>query len=82
MSPTSHPRRAHRFPICERTGKRRLREHKDVHLTLQRMRVTRAHAELAGTDIRRREVRGYPCGHCGGWHLTSWPTSDQPPSTS
>lgn len=39
--------------------------------------IAKAEAELAhiatkkATHAHRLECRAYPCGRCGGWHLTS-----------
>ncbi|WP_083406316.1 hypothetical protein [Mycolicibacterium rutilum] len=66
-------RRRHAWPICARTGKRRLGERKDVKLVLQDARHTRAHAQLRDSTSAWTVVRGYRCEHCSGWHLTSQP---------
>lgn len=61
----------HRFPLCHSTGKRRLGERKDVKLALQAARRARSVALIEGVSCSRREVRGYRCAACHGWHLTS-----------
>lgn len=64
-------RKIHRFPICPTTGKRRLGERKDVKLALRATKHARLAAQLANTEPSRREIRGYRCNACRGWHLTS-----------
>jgi hypothetical protein len=63
----------HRFPICQTTGKVRFRERKDVKLALRHADRRRSQALLDGVACNRREVQGYSCSECNGWHLTSQP---------
>jgi hypothetical protein len=64
----------HRFPICRTTGKVRFRERKDVKLALRHADRRRSQARLDDVACSRREVQGYRCSECDGWHLTSQPT--------
>lgn len=57
------------------TGKRRLGERKDVKLALETASATRAWSASAGATTSWTVVRGYRCPDCGGWHLTSRPSS-------
>ena len=61
----------HRFPVCPFSGKVRLGEPKDVRLALRDIRRHAAAAALTGVESHRKECRGYRCGACRGWHLTS-----------
>lgn len=70
--------RHHKFPRCQITGKVRLGERKDVHLVLAAGARARSQATLHGLDSSRREVRGYRCDDCHGWHLTSSPARNLP----
>ena len=63
----------HDWPVCPRTGKRRLGERKDVKLAVEAARHCGAQAALAELQPTWTVVRGYRCTHCGGWHLTSQP---------
>lgn len=75
----SRPR--HHWPVCESTGKLRLRERKDVRLALAAAEQARSLAHLRDGECSWTVVRGYRCAHCGGWHLTSLRTwSDPAPS--
>lgn len=51
--------------------KRRYRDHLAAKLAL---------AHIQTNDARRPKapVRAYACPGCAGWHLTSWPTGNQP----
>lgn len=64
-------RRKHVWPVCEKTGKQRLGERKDVKLALVSARHSRDQAEQFDQESSWTVVRGYRCAHCGGWHLTS-----------
>jgi len=71
--------RRHTWPTCPATGKVRLGEPKDVRLALRAAAWARAAA--ATTDdggTSRREVRGYRCTACNGYHLTSWGSAHTP----
>ena len=61
----------HRFPICQISGKVRYREPSDVKLALRRASQDRSNARFHETACSRREVDGYRCSDCDGWHLTS-----------
>lgn len=61
----------HRFPICQITGKVRYREPQDVKSALRRAGRDRSRARAHDVACSRREVDGYNCSDCGGWHLTS-----------
>jgi hypothetical protein len=61
----------HRFPICQITGKVRYREPKDVKLALRRASQDRSRARFHQAACSRREIDGYRCSDCDGWHLTS-----------
>lgn len=52
-----------KLPKCN--GKRRFRNEAEARRALAATKVS------AGNSDRRRECRVYPCGRCGGWHLTS-----------
>jgi hypothetical protein len=62
---------AHRWPVCPVTGKQRLRERKDVRLSLEHARRRRSLALVHGAECTWQVIRGYKCLHCSGWHLTS-----------
>jgi hypothetical protein len=59
------------YPVCSVTGKRRLDDRADVVLALANAVRARAYADAHDTATNRREVRGYRCSACHGWHLTS-----------
>jgi hypothetical protein len=61
----------HRFPICQISGKVRYREPSDVKLALRRASQDRSNARFHEAACSRREVDGYRCSDCDGWHLTS-----------
>jgi len=61
----------HRFPICQASGKVRYREPKDVKLALRRADQDRSRARFHEVSCSRREIDGYRCSDCDGWHLTS-----------
>jgi len=63
----------HRFPICPISGKVRYGERKDIKLALRQANRDRSRARLNEVACSRREIRGYRCTDCGGWHLTSQP---------
>lgn len=63
----------HRFPICQISGKVRYREPQDVKLALQRADRDRSRARFHEVACSRREIDGYLCSDCDGWHLTSKP---------
>jgi hypothetical protein len=63
----------HRYPICPISGKARYRGRKDIKLALRRADWERSRARLNEVACSRREIRGYRCSDCGGWHLTSQP---------
>jgi hypothetical protein len=73
-----HPR--HRQPVCDATGKRRYRDGHDAGLARRSLALSRARAPLDGARHKIKVVRKYPCDHCGGWHLTSWPTWSATPT--
>lgn len=52
--------------VCEATGKRRFRDHREAVRVLH----TAVNARSRGED-ERRERRCYDCKECNGWHLTS-----------
>ncbi len=72
MSTSYTPRKPHKYPTCPLSGKRRLRDRKDVRLALRAAQHSRSRAELDGLVSTSRVVRGYKC-ECGGWHLSSQP---------
>lgn len=51
---------------CEATGKRRYRDHREVVKALQGAKRSREEG-----NPHARAIRGYSCGVCKGWHLTS-----------
>jgi len=59
------------YPVCPTTGKRRLDDRADVVLALAKAVRARAEADARDSVTSRREVRGYRCSACRGWHLTS-----------
>lgn len=61
----------HRFPICQISGKVRYREPKDVKVALRRADRDRSRARFHEVACSRREMDGYRCADCDGWHLTS-----------
>ena len=63
----------HRFPICPISGKVRYGERKDIKLALKKADRDRSRARLNEVACSRREIRGYRCTDCGGWHLSSQP---------
>jgi len=63
----------HRYPICPATGKVRFREPRDIKLALRKVDRNRARARLNEVASSRREIRGYNCSDCSGWHLTAQP---------
>jgi len=63
----------HEFPACAVSGKARYRDQGQARDALTGMRWARLTAEALGIESRRRETRTYPCGLCGGWHVTSQP---------
>ena len=63
----------HRYPTCPISGKVRYGERKDIKLALRRADSDRSRARIKGAGCSRREIRGYRCSDCGGWHLTSKP---------
>ena len=63
----------HRYPICPISGKARYRGRKDIKFALRRADWERSRARLNEVACSRREIRGYRCSDCGGWHLTSQP---------
>jgi hypothetical protein len=67
----SNRNRSHKSPTCAATGKLRLRDGKDVRLTLRDAQMARANAALDGQSHSWQVVRGYKCTECHGWHLTS-----------
>jgi hypothetical protein len=69
--------RRHTWPTCPATGKVRLGEAKDVRLALRTAAWARA-ATTNGVGTSRREVRGYSCPACNGYHLTSWGSAHTP----
>lgn len=66
-----HAKDLYRYPVCPTTGKRRLDDRADVVLALANAVRARANADAHDTVTHRREVRGYRCSACRGWHLTS-----------
>lgn len=65
----------HRYPICPTSGKARYRGRRDIKLALRHADRDRARAAVNEVGCNRREVRGYHCPDCNGWHLTSQPES-------
>lgn len=63
----------HRYPICPISGKARYRGRRDIKLALRRADRDRSRAAVNEVGCDRREVRGYYCPDCDGWHLTSQP---------
>ncbi len=63
----------HRFPLCQVSGKVRYREPQDVKLALRRADRDRSKARFHEVACSRREIAGYRCSDCDGWHLTSKP---------
>lgn len=61
-----------RRKLCEPTGKRRFRDHREAVDALHTASNIRAFAAEFGQISTRQEVRSYPCKQCRGWHLTSW----------
>lgn len=66
--PRTHHRKAHGCP----TGKRRFRDHKDAVSFLHFAGNARNHAVENDLATDHRAVRSYECGHCRGFHVTSW----------
>ncbi len=69
----------HRFPVCQSTGKVRYREPQDVKGALRRADRDRSRARFHEVACSRREVDGYRCSDCDGWHLTSKPARSARP---
>lgn len=69
----------HRFPICQITGKVRYREPQDVKSALRRAGRDRSRARAHDVACSRREIDGYRCSDCDGWHLTSKPARSPRP---
>ena len=69
----------HRFPICQITGKVRYREPQDVKVALRRAGRDRSRARAHDVACSRREIDGYRCPDCDGWHLTSKPARSARP---
>jgi hypothetical protein len=65
----------HHSPICKISGKVRYRERKDFKFALRRADRDRSQARLNEVECGRREISGYECSDCGGWHLTSQPAA-------
>lgn len=63
----------HHYPICPISGKARYRGRRDIKLALRRAEWDRSRAAVNEVGCNRREVRGYQCPDCNGWHLTSQP---------
>jgi hypothetical protein len=63
----------HHYPICPISGKARYRGRRDIKLALRRADWDRSRAAVNDVGCNRREVRGYQCPDCNGWHLTSQP---------
>jgi hypothetical protein len=63
----------HRYPICPTSGKVRYREVNDTKVALRRADRDRNRARESKVACSRREVNGYLCSDCDGWHLTSQP---------
>jgi hypothetical protein len=73
-SRTHTPRRSHRQPICEQTGRRRYRDGKDARLALRDAARIRSAAAIAGGDCAWIVTRSYKCEDgCHGWHLSGRP---------
>lgn len=64
-------KRVHKWPTCQVTGKKRLRDRKDMRLALRNAMMLRGQAAADGHTSTYRQVRGYKCDHCLGIHLTA-----------
>lgn len=67
-----HARRPKRNArTCDASGKHRFRDHREAIEALHRASNARQRASARGESSARREIRGYRCKTCHGWHLTS-----------
>ena len=67
-------KKAHKWPTCRSTGKKRFGERKDAKQALRAASRVRARARLDEAVTRANVVRAYRCSGldgCRGWHLTS-----------
>ncbi|MGA4507263.1 hypothetical protein ACQB6R_06065 [Propionibacteriaceae bacterium G1746] len=69
----ARPVKPWRRDICEVTGKRRFRDHREAVQALHAARNSRKTAAELGQGSSRQECRSYACKACRGWHLTSLP---------
>jgi len=67
-----HSKGKKHWPVCQATGKLRLRESRDAKFALAAAKAQRARARIDGVEATWNVTRAYECDLCsGGWHLTS-----------